>query len=596
MNFARPIGGQVAMVEFPPPLDPVRLDEIKALIAESGGVVPLGKICHNFLGVKRAQLEGHFMMHRVGDQWQVQNLDGLDMGTLLPHEVARQAARCLPTPPRVSSATRISTQPTGSSLQNNADVPPLDAETGEAVARLLEEAGGVLPLGHVTQKFPGLKRLQLVGFFELDRVGENGQWEVRLPGVMPSGVELMFDGRAVAKGEPLPPLDDSIVESITSALESEPEFTLPMMKILEIAPGVKRQQLEPHFEIVRVDKKRFHVRLAGSFFQPPAPPSVQAPQPLPCRSSFKPPAQPSAQAQPAFQVRAPTEEAAPLDSDTVAQVADLIVAAGGAVNLGKISSIFKFIKRSQLEGHFELERIGDQWEVRIPPGGVGTAEIPPPRQFQSCNQGSAVPPDARQQPGISNSHSHRIGVHGPGRASQGPGFGFGAVHRHGLNGGFGGGLIRPSIVPPPLHRGTPLPVQRGLNSFPALPHMQSAACGFTHASVARGKGAHHGRIAGSPANNLVSPIGTRMRGKGIQPAHVGSGLQPLEPLDPQILDQIKSLVLESSGPVPMGKVSATFMGVKRAHLEEHFGLARSGDQWVVSLSSPVKRQRVSTSL
>lgn len=548
---------------------------------QSGGVVPLGKICHDFLGVKRAQLEGHFMMNRVGDQWQVQHFEG----TMAP------VASAAPPSSGVQLGSGLQAD-TGAWQQTDVDLSFLDAETGEGVAKLLEEAGGVLPLGHVTQKFPGLKRLQLIGHFELDRVGENGQWEVRLPGIMPSGAEIMFEGRAVPKGEPLPPLNASIVESITFALELQPEFTLPMMKILEIAPGVKRQQLEPHFEIMRIDKKKFNVRLAGSSFQPPAPQSSRAassfhPQTFQPQA-FRPQAFQRQAFQPqAFQSQEPTEEVAPLDSVAVQQVEEILLAAGGSANLGKVSSILKFIKRSQLEGHFELERIGDQWEVRIPAGGIGTAEKPPPRLFPLANNRDFA---SNSSQGQSASHSHRIGLHG-GRAGLGPRFVPGAVHRGGLNGGLGGGPVG-SANTQQLQVRPVLPRHSSFNVRPVLPQMQSATGSFSYAAAVRGKGAIRGVVVGPMAGNLMPPPIIKGAVKAVQRVQAASDMQPITPLDPQTLDKIESLVLESGGSADMGNISGHFAGVKRAHLEERFNFSREGDQWVVSLSSPAKRQRV----
>lgn len=143
------------------------------------------------------------------------------------------------------------------------DIPvePLDPERQLHIVHMLQEAGGVLPLGRLTEKFPGLKRMQLQGVFELDKVGSNGQFEVRLPGCESAGAEIMIQGQALSKDQQLPDLDPVSTIRIRQALLAEPTFTLTMASIRELVPGINKKQLEKDFNLIRIDKKHFNVSL-----------------------------------------------------------------------------------------------------------------------------------------------------------------------------------------------------------------------------------------------------------------------------------------------------------------------------------------------
>lgn len=152
------------------------------------------------------------------------------------------------------------------------DIPvaPLDPETEEGIQNLLLQAGGVLPLGKISQEFPGVKRMQLQGIFDLGLVGQDGQIEVRLPGCESTGAEIMFQGQGLSKEQAFPPLDADSVELIRNALEQEPGHMLPIAKIKEVVPGVNKKQLEDDFDVIRVNKKHFNIALKSELkFTPP---------------------------------------------------------------------------------------------------------------------------------------------------------------------------------------------------------------------------------------------------------------------------------------------------------------------------------------
>jgi len=244
----------------------------------------------------------------------------------------------------------------------------------------------------VTQKFPFLKRAQLEGHFDLDRVGQHGQWEVRLPGVAPVGGEMIVDGRAVPLDEALPPLSDEQIMAVKEALSAAPGQQLKLTEVIRAVRGVKRQQLQECFEVVRLDKKNFLVNLAGPpglsdgrdvrrrpqgstgirgaplKFQEPSLTRLQRP-PI-GRSSRGPEAVPS--------LTFADEPPPPLAPEVLDQVCMLLQDQGGSANLGKITAAFKGIKRQQLEGVFDMERIGDQWVVHMDEGkGKGKGRRPP---------------------------------------------------------------------------------------------------------------------------------------------------------------------------------------------------------------------------
>lgn len=270
----------------------------------------------------------------------------------------------------------IPIQPARWQKKNDITVGPLSFDYREGIQQLLEASGGALPLGKVTQEFPGLKRAQLEGIFELTKVGLNGQFEVRLPDCVSTGVEIMFKGQAVSKDEPLPPLDQDSIACLRSALEQAPCFTMSMGQMRKIVPEVRREQLENDFQVTRVDKKHFTVSLRQEDGGPALEDQGKGRQEAfhdfqvtgsTSRSMYQP-------------VRtlvqdylAATPLVEPLSFAQKACVHQLLEEAGGALPLGKVCQHFPGLKRTQLEGIFELSRVGQhgQFEVRLP-GCVST--------------------------------------------------------------------------------------------------------------------------------------------------------------------------------------------------------------------------------
>lgn len=315
--------------------------------------------------------------------------------------------------PAFASKPRVRPGPgIGSLRKMNYTIPvePLPEETSEGIVALLESAGGVLPLGKVMQEFRGVKRVQLEGVFELARVGQDGQFEVKLPGAEFAGSEIMFQGQAFAKDAPLPPLDTDSIDQLKTALLLSPGFTTTMGRIREIVPGVRREQLENAFNVVRVAKKDFRISLKPEDWPESCDGIDKAVHPLAYtqpestqqtlqdaasakpfnRGMFQPPAivlprrellKPSCKATDHFwrgQVggrgRAAVE---PLTFEQRGGITQLLEAAGGVLPLGRVMQEFRGLKRSQLEGVFDLGKVGrdGQFEVRLP-GCIATgAEI-----------------------------------------------------------------------------------------------------------------------------------------------------------------------------------------------------------------------------
>jgi len=503
--------------EAPPaPLDELTLNSIKELVQSRGGSLGLGHICHDFPGVKRLQLQDHFDLNRVGNQWVVS----------LPPDLLEQeddlAAQVLAASQGLLGVKMEFPKPTRE--PDFLEAAPLDDTQVEAVATVLEANGGALPLGRVTQLFPRIKKTQLDLYFELNRVGNDGQWEVRLPGVAGEGVEMMLDGKAVPKDTPLPPLDEGQVAAIRTLLEREDSQSLPITKVFEACPGVKRGQLADHFEVTRVDKKRFMVSLSDSpgvvdARRPPL--TVLAGiRPLTTVSPVPPTGPPPALRATPSSAPLASAPAPPLDPEIVQQVRQLVDLCGGTANMGRVSAAFKHIKLSQLEEHFTLVRVRDQWQVQLPEESgqagkvVSYMQSAPPRLPTRPGPSRLAPTIPRP----SSRPTNRVSVFGP------------------LTGSSRAPLPTGALLPPlkaPVPWTTPRvrpSSSRGLPSAPAV--LQD---------------------------------------------------EPPPPLDPEVLHSIEILIEEAGGSAPMGRVSQAFMGVKRAQLQEHFDLQREGDQWRVSI-------------
>jgi len=659
VRYQKPASGDAALP--PPPLEEEILERIRALLRENGGIVPLGKICHDFLGLKKAQLEGHFILNRVGDQWQVAlpelndgnfhvqaaaaamasgnpsassllgaatgqqvghpgnagfgmftgGLDGLSAGldTIPPemqlgslgnpsqgfnqgfagaaHGMPQQswAASRQPgmqaqmqmgfaagTMPEAAFAGMTGVGFNGTSPGQGADgaafsneaagqqaeVAPLEPAQVEAVAVYLEQHGGALPLGRVTQNFKGLKRAQLETYFELSQVGTHGQWEVRLPGMESQGAEMIFQGKALPMDAPLPPLSVDQISAVTNLLAATPGQSMPFMQVCKHVPGIKRKQLEDHFQVLQIDKKRFDISLNGppgrvdtrkTVMQIPAgglEPVVQVLQqpPPPAMMTLGGPVGMDTMLGVAPAPTAPQEPPPPLEPEVVQQVTELLEAFGGETWMGKVSQMFKFIKRSQLEPHFEFKRVGDQWLVRLP-------------GLESAVAGDTAVAQVKQ-------------LLGTGSAEQG-----GA----------------PAMQPPQMMQAGPnLPPLKAPAGYSAMAGGFRGPVGSAQPGMRPVRMRSPAQMQARPPFMAQQPM-ARPFGAAVTRAAAKEATEPPPPLTEEVVQGIMSLVELAGGIVPMGRVSQAFIGVKRAQLEGHFDLSREGDQWRVAVPAE-KRRRV----
>eukprot|EP00747_Dinoflagellata_sp_TGD_P086379 gnl/TRDRNA2_/TRDRNA2_163266_c0_seq2.p1 gnl/TRDRNA2_/TRDRNA2_163266_c0~~gnl/TRDRNA2_/TRDRNA2_163266_c0_seq2.p1 ORF type:complete len:490 (-),score=60.31 gnl/TRDRNA2_/TRDRNA2_163266_c0_seq2:93-1478(-) len=302
------------------PLDSLTFEAVRSWILEQGGSERMSKIAQVFPGVKRAHLEGHFEFSRLqyadGNQWQV-TIPGMPVATpeLGKYSVYNQgvsAAKGKGKAPQqgptmqeftalmqgFSDAAGINPQMFQAMMQSTGvagqtgstggkggkqftkstggkDEPPpvpLDESVLQQIVSHLEAAGGALPLGRVTQICMGVKGSQLKlhpDRFELGRVGQHGQYEVRLPGVQAGVAESLWNGQVVGEGTQFPPLEAAAIEQIKMLLEQEANRSLPLSRLVKAIPGLKRQQIEAlteDFEVSKIDKKKYLVHIRGFKF------------------------------------------------------------------------------------------------------------------------------------------------------------------------------------------------------------------------------------------------------------------------------------------------------------------------------------------
>merc|ERR1712048_1533246 len=96
---------------------------------------------------------------------------------------------------------------------------PIDEDTLQKITDLLQEAGGALPLGHISQLVPGVKKSQLTSYFELNQ-GENGQFEVRVPGTKGERALLMHDGKPITEDQ-IPSLEEDQIQEIAAVIHEQ---------------------------------------------------------------------------------------------------------------------------------------------------------------------------------------------------------------------------------------------------------------------------------------------------------------------------------------------------------------------------------------
>eukprot|EP00933_Yihiella_yeosuensis_P057998 TRINITY_DN5817_c0_g1_i4.p1 TRINITY_DN5817_c0_g1~~TRINITY_DN5817_c0_g1_i4.p1 ORF type:complete len:282 (+),score=51.50 TRINITY_DN5817_c0_g1_i4:62-907(+) len=179
-----PDGGKKRKALLPPserplpnPLEDRRLEEIWRFVESFGGSVALGKLCTEFSGVKKAQLEAHFEVAQIGSGvWSV-TIPGYEPVTGSEPKPQKQIMQT-PMPGMYGNAVRIMSfgvqgAPSGPSkkkkrtktIKDPDALPDLTPTQIEHISTYLMENNGFSDLGRVMTKFPGIKKVQLQPHF-----------------------------------------------------------------------------------------------------------------------------------------------------------------------------------------------------------------------------------------------------------------------------------------------------------------------------------------------------------------------------------------------------------------------------------------------
>lgn len=269
----------------------------------------------------------------------------------------------------------------------NAPPPePLNDDQVRAATAAIEAHGGCLTLGKLTTLFEGLKKSQVEPHFYITPIeGRNGECSVSLTpdagvaslgglsgapvtalGVRPASSYLFQRAGAPAGGgeqqttektkkrrakpdpnaPPPPQLEPALVQAIASHLEAE-GGTMRLGKITTLFEGVKKVQLDPHFNIFPIEGTNGEYAVSMD-------PAV-GPGSLPAGIAYSGPND-AAEAPKQKRQRKPRDPDAPppepLDDQAVAEIRNFVLEQGGTIGLGKLTTVFEGVKKVQLEPHF----------------------------------------------------------------------------------------------------------------------------------------------------------------------------------------------------------------------------------------------------
>jgi len=134
---------------------------------------------------------------------------------------------------------------------------PLGEERIEKIIDLLNSCGGILKYEEIGIAVGNVTKAQLSLHFDVVHY-DNGSCEVRLPGTTGTLEEL----RGEAKPELVPPLEDALLEEITSVIRDR-GGSIDSDELRDMFPEVKKQQLREHFDVeltrkVKETGKRFY--------------------------------------------------------------------------------------------------------------------------------------------------------------------------------------------------------------------------------------------------------------------------------------------------------------------------------------------------
>lgn len=152
------------------------LGPICDFVAERGGAVDLGVLTSAFPGLKKAQLDPHFAIDMLGDFQHLVRNEEVSSAALAFAGTAKHSKEKKQKRPRADEQ----------------DPPPeLEQHVLDDISEYLSNAGGAVALGRLTTVFSGLKKRQLEPHFYVASTGRDSDFIVSIDeGLMPSPAAL----------------------------------------------------------------------------------------------------------------------------------------------------------------------------------------------------------------------------------------------------------------------------------------------------------------------------------------------------------------------------------------------------------------------
>lgn len=232
----------------------------------------------------------------------------------------------------------------------------LPIATLQGIKELLEESGGQVSGGVVTTKFPGVKKMQLQEHFQV-HIDKGRQYYLLSPDcefdpakVPPTkeerkdaligGTKRKLDGDI---NEPVP-LTDEQIETVRNAIAAH-GGQIKGGRLASVVPGLKRDQLELHFELINIGTERDYwlAELGTEIHMVKSKPSGNA--------------RARRQKRPRVEEVVEDDGGPLLAPDMVEKVRDEINAHGGELDGGVISTRFPGMKKAHLADYFTVETV-----------------------------------------------------------------------------------------------------------------------------------------------------------------------------------------------------------------------------------------------
>ena len=236
----------------------------------NGGSMPMRSLVSQIAGLKKAQLQQHFYLSptdQVGNY--VVSLTP-SKSFVAPGGVAGFVSTFVEMPSQAAALSQVQAldsmegpakkrKKNRASADPNAPLEPLDSEKVESISLHLEAHGGTLLLGKLSSAFEGVKKAQLEQHFIIFQGREgNGEWSVSLGQPSAEEFALSTEKAKVRKerkqrdpdAPPPPDLELEKVGEIADFL-SQLGGSCSLGKLSTMFEGLKKVQLEPHFQVVR---------------------------------------------------------------------------------------------------------------------------------------------------------------------------------------------------------------------------------------------------------------------------------------------------------------------------------------------------------